>query len=133
MSTVFANGPGDWGSNQGRVIPKTQKTVLDATLLNAQHYNIQIKSKVEQSRERSSALPYTLFHHWLSSPTLLTIPCLNTVKCKIQISLSFFPTYKQNLFNLVWFYSISLLEGYLMPNPVHKYVYYIYNLRANSL
>ena len=57
---VFANGPGDLGSIPGRVIPKTQKMVLDASLLNTQHYKVWIKSKVEQSRERSSALPYTL-------------------------------------------------------------------------
>ena len=42
----------------GRVIPKTQKMLLDATLLNAQHYKARIKGKVEQFRERSSALPY---------------------------------------------------------------------------
>ena len=57
---VFANGPGDLGSIPGRVIPKTQKMVLDASLLNTQHYKVRIKGKVEQSRERSSALPYTL-------------------------------------------------------------------------
>ena len=33
MSGVFANGPGDRGSIPGRVIPKTQKMVLDAALL----------------------------------------------------------------------------------------------------
>ena len=60
MSRVFANGPGDQGSIPGRVIPKTQKIVLDAALLSTQHYKIWIKGKVEQSRERSSALPYTL-------------------------------------------------------------------------
>ena len=59
MVRVFANGPGDLGSIPGRVIPKTQKMVLDATLLNAQHYEVRIKGKVEQSRERSSTLPYT--------------------------------------------------------------------------
>ena len=38
----------------GRVIPKTQKMVLDAALLNTQHYKVRIKGKVEQSRERSN-------------------------------------------------------------------------------
>ena len=38
MSRVFTNGPGDQGSISGRVIPKTQKMVLDAALLNSQHY-----------------------------------------------------------------------------------------------
>ena len=28
MSRVFANGQGDWGLIQGRIIPKTQKIVL---------------------------------------------------------------------------------------------------------
>ena len=57
---VFANGPGDLRSIPGRVIPKTLKMVLDVSLLNTQHYKVRIKGKVEQSRERSSALPYTL-------------------------------------------------------------------------
>ena len=48
------------GSLAGLVIPKTQKMVLDTSLPNTQHYKIQIKSKVEQSRGRSSTLPYTL-------------------------------------------------------------------------
>ena len=60
MVRVFANGPGDRGSIPGRVILKTRKMVLDATLLNTQYYKVRIKGKVEQSRERSSALPYTL-------------------------------------------------------------------------
>ena len=57
MSRVFANGPGNWSSIPGRVIPKTQKMVLDATLLNTQHYKVRIKGKVDQSREWSSNLP----------------------------------------------------------------------------
>ena len=60
MSRVFVNGPGDQGSVPVRVIPKTQKMVLDAALLNTQHYKVKTKGKVEQSREWSSALPYTL-------------------------------------------------------------------------
>ena len=59
MVRVFANGPGDGGSIPGRVIPKIQKMVLDAALLCTQHYKVSIKGKVEQSRERSSTLPYT--------------------------------------------------------------------------
>ena len=44
---VFANGPVDLGSIPGRVIPKTQKMVLDASLLSTQHYKVWIKGKVE--------------------------------------------------------------------------------------
>ena len=58
MSRVFANGPGDRDSIPGRVIPKTQKMLLDATLRNTQDHKVQINGKVEQSREWSSALPY---------------------------------------------------------------------------
>ena len=56
MVRVFTNAPGDLGSISGRVIPKTQKMVLDASLLNTQQYKVRIKGKMEQSRERSSAL-----------------------------------------------------------------------------
>ena len=59
MVRVFANGLEDMGSILGQVIPKTQKMILDAALLNTQHYKAQIKSKVGQSWERSSTLPYT--------------------------------------------------------------------------
>ena len=54
---VFANGPGDLGSIPGRVIPKTQKMVLDASLLNTQHYKVRIKGKVGQSREGVAPSP----------------------------------------------------------------------------
>ena len=56
---VFANGPGDRSSILGRVTPKTLKMVLNTSLLNTQLYKVRIKGNVEQSRERSSALPYT--------------------------------------------------------------------------
>ena len=59
MVRVLANGTGDRGSIPGRVIPKTQKMVFNAALLNTQHYKIRTKGKVEQSREWSSALPYS--------------------------------------------------------------------------
>ena len=41
MSRVFANDLGDHGSIPGRVIPETQKIVLDAALLNTQCYKDQ--------------------------------------------------------------------------------------------
>ena len=58
VGRVFANGSGDRGSIPGRVIPKTQKMVLDAALLCTQHYKVMIKGKVVQSLESSSTLPY---------------------------------------------------------------------------
>ena len=44
---VFTNDPIDWDSIPGQVIPKTQKMILDASLLNTQHYEVCIKGKVE--------------------------------------------------------------------------------------
>ena len=60
LSWQLTHEPGDWGSIPARVIPKSQKMVLDAALLNTQRYKVRIKGKVEQSRERSSTLPYIL-------------------------------------------------------------------------
>ena len=59
VSRVFAYGLGDLGSITIHIIPKTLKMVLDTSLLNTQQYKACIKGKVEQSRERSSALSYT--------------------------------------------------------------------------
>ena len=56
MSRMFANGPGDWVSIPGLVIPKTSKMVLDAALLNTQYYKAWIKGKVKKSKEYSCAL-----------------------------------------------------------------------------
>ena len=46
-------------SQMVRVIPNTLKMVLATTLLNNQQYKVRIKGKVEELRERSSALSYT--------------------------------------------------------------------------
>ena len=82
VGRVFANGPRNRGSIPSWVILKTQKIILDTSLLDTQHYKVCIKGRVEQSSERSSALPYTLVWKllkWepsgclrLQSPTSLT-------------------------------------------------------------
>ena len=58
MGRVFANGPGDLGSIQGRVILKTFKMVFDTSLLNTQQYEVRIEDKEQQSKERSSTILY---------------------------------------------------------------------------
>ena len=50
VCVCVTNGAGDRSPIPGRVITKTQKMVLDAALLNTQHYKERIKGKVEQSR-----------------------------------------------------------------------------------
>ena len=57
MSRVFANGR--WVQSQVESLQRLKKMVLDAALLNTQHYKVMIKGKVEQSWEWSSSLPYT--------------------------------------------------------------------------
>ena len=57
MSKVFTNGPGNRDSIRGRVIPKTKKMVIDASL-----HSTQVKTlvKVEQYWEWRNALPLHL-------------------------------------------------------------------------
>ena len=74
MSRVFANGPGDRGSIPCRVLPKTQKMVLDGTLLKTQY------SRVKWSNPGNGVVPSPtprcgsywkrepLGHPWLRSP-----------------------------------------------------------------
>ena len=73
VGRVFAKGPGDLGSIPGSVVPKTLKIVLDTSLLNTQQYKVRIKRKVEWSREKSSALPYTF---WSPSTTVANFTTL---------------------------------------------------------
>ena len=44
--------------NKVKSYQKLKNMVLDAAFQNTQHYKVQIKGKMVQSRERSSALPY---------------------------------------------------------------------------
>ena len=53
MFSVFANG-------LGRVVPKIQKMEFDAYLFNTEQYKVTIEGKVDQSRERSNAISYTV-------------------------------------------------------------------------
>ena len=56
---MFTNDPGSQDSIPGQVIPKTQKMVPDAFLLNTQHYNVWIKGKWSNSgkEEAPSSTP----------------------------------------------------------------------------
>ena len=76
MGIVFANGPGDRASIPGRVIPKTLKMALDISLLNTQQYKVRNKGKVEQSRERGSALGFVAIEKgafWSPSTTVTNL------------------------------------------------------------
>ena len=60
MVCVFINGPVDRGSIPGRVIPRTQEMIPDASLLNIQHYKIQIKGKWKNPGKRVAPSPTPL-------------------------------------------------------------------------
>ena len=60
VGRMLDNGPAGWSSIPDHFIPKAQKMVLNASLLNTQHYKVGIKNKVEQFKERSSTIPYTV-------------------------------------------------------------------------
>ena len=47
-----------WPGRRGSNPRSTQKMVLDASFFNTQHYKVRIKGKMEQYRERGSALAY---------------------------------------------------------------------------
>ena len=76
MVRVIANGLGHLGSIPGRVIPKTQKMVLDASLLNTRHFKVLIKGKVE--------------------PTLLLLTQFNSQKTFVFQAIQFSQTISNN-------------------------------------
>ena len=131
---MFANGPGDRGSIPGRVIPKTQKMVLDAALLNTQHYKIRIKGTVEQSREWSSALPYTSVlellkrepsgHPRLRSPTLLTL-----LTCNFLFLQEFwcFPDLPVPFLPLFSFHTFDYKHNTFFNTKFHSYILAVYS------
>ena len=54
----YRQRPGRPGFNSRSSHTKDSKMVLDISLLNTQHYKVRIKDKVNQSKQRSRALPY---------------------------------------------------------------------------
>ena len=57
MVRMFSNGLRDPGSIPGRVIPKTQKMVLNAILIITQHYQVRIKVKWSSSGKVVAPFP----------------------------------------------------------------------------
>ena len=114
---VFANDPGDLGSIPGWVIPKTQKMVLDASLLNTQHYKVRIKGKVEQSREGVAPSP--------------TPWCSSYRKGSLRVTLD----YGRQLYFLLYICTYMLIIFMPQMPPIvyiYKYIYiyiYIYEVR----
>ena len=75
MSWVLAYGLGDQISIPGRVIPKTQKMVLDSALLNTQHHKVRIKDKSSSLRNGVAPFP--------------TPRCCNYLKGSLRVTLDY--------------------------------------------
>ena len=83
---VFTSGPEDRGSIPGRVIPKIQIMVLDVSLLNTQHYKVQIKGK--WSNPGKGVVPSSTLHsssYWRESPRLQTANLLTYIYIYIYV------------------------------------------------
>ena len=66
LDRMFANDPDGRGS-----IPKTQKMILDISLLNAKHYKVRIKLKWSYSRKGAASFPTPqCCSYWKGSPRL---------------------------------------------------------------
>ena len=48
--------------------------------------------------------------------------------CRLFNAKSSLYKYIKYIFGLIWFYSISTIVGYLMPNPLHTYILNLYDL-----
>ena len=75
VGKVFTNGPGIWCSIPDKVIPKTQKMVLDTSLLNTQH--LRYISRVKWSNPRKGVVPS------------LTPQCSSYWKGSLQVTLDY--------------------------------------------
>ena len=58
-----------WVQSQVELYQRLKKMVLDTFLLNTRQYKVEMKGKVEQSKERSSALTYTIEKGVFGSPS----------------------------------------------------------------
>ena len=116
---MFANGPGDRGLILGQVIPKTQKMVLDSALLNAQHYKVNVKGKVEQFREWSSTFPYIAIEKGTFGSPSTKVANLYYQR---EFELKYYESGNGLVFDLAsaWKYSVNAISGdvEMFPGPL---------------
>ena len=100
MVRVFANGPGDLSLIPGRVILKTQKMVLNATLLNTQYYKVRFK--VKWSNPGKGVTP---------SPTPWCSSC-RKVSPRVTLNYANFPFFIYiHIYILIFIYAVMSLLG----------------------
>ena len=98
---MFANDPGERGSIPRRVIPKTQKMVLDASLLNSQHFKVRIKGKQSNIEEEAASFCTPCCGcSWKVSLRIALDYCQTTYFTYIYIYI-YTPTQKYTIYNLL--------------------------------
>ena len=133
MSRVFANDQEDQSSTPGRVIPKTQKMVLDTALLNTQHYEVQIKGKVDQSTEWSRAFDVVAIEKGANFNFLLfETPVLPLILYFSSLSLSLSFTLFLSFSLFLFFFSLSLFLSLSLSFCSVSYIMYCLKLRFFS-
>ena len=114
MVRVFANGPEDLGSIPGRVIPKTQKMVLDASLTLS---IIRYGSRVKWGNPGKGVAPFPI--PW----------CCSYGKGSLRVTLD----YGRQLYLLIYIY-IKLHVVQLLKHETHGCIHYHVNshIRVSS-
>ena len=115
MVTVFASDPGDRGSIPGWAIPKV---VLDAFLLNTQHYKVRIKGKWSNQGKGVEPPPTLRFYKywkesltWLASANFRCIYLYTLISILLDISMMGPETWVQSQIELYQ----RLKKWYFMP------------------
>ena len=75
VDRVFAKGPGNQGSIPDLDIPNTLKTLLDASLLNPQHYKIRVKGKWSNPGKRVVPSPTHRCSSYWKGSLRVTLDC----------------------------------------------------------
>ena len=118
---VFSNAPGDLGSIPGRIIPKTQKMVFDASWFNS---IIRYVSRVKWSNSGKGVAPFP------------TPRCSSYWKERLGVTLDYGPQLYSYLRGfLVSCFSVLLLNEYLVTSVTgalilsNPWVWYCHNLQ----
>ena len=122
------HGPRDLGSIPGRVIPKTQKMVLDVSLLNTQQYKVRIKGKV--SNPGKGVTPSTsprYSSYWKGSLLIILITYLRSTSSVNQFLSAFVGWIYIQLFNHLFFLHYSVVFDGKESHSFFKVMYIFFS------
>ena len=73
-------------------------------------------------RQRHTSIKFSSLMFTFIDLLILTVCQYGVIQCLEVRCLRILHVYFYILFSLVWFYGISTIVGYLMPNPVFRYI-----------